>query len=55
MTALYIMIPLALLLAFIGLGAFIWSVRRGQMDDLDTPAYRVLFDDDGETEGRDSV
>ena len=26
--------------------AFIWAVRGGQMDDLETPGQRVLFDDD---------
>jgi cbb3-type cytochrome oxidase maturation protein len=27
------------------LGAFIWSVRSGQMDDDYTPSVRILFDD----------
>jgi cbb3-type cytochrome oxidase maturation protein len=27
------------------LGAFIWSVKNGQLDDLETPAYRILLDD----------
>jgi cbb3-type cytochrome oxidase maturation protein len=25
--------------------AFLWAVRRGQYDDLTTPAVRILFDD----------
>jgi cbb3-type cytochrome oxidase maturation protein len=25
--------------------AFIWATRRGQFDDLDTPAIRALHDD----------
>jgi len=25
--------------------AFIWAVRRGQYDDLETPSVRILFDD----------
>jgi len=26
--------------------AFVWAVRRGQFDDLDTPAIDILRDDD---------
>jgi cbb3-type cytochrome oxidase maturation protein len=46
MSVIYIVLPLALVLAGIGLAAFIWSVRKGQYDDLDTPAIRMLHDDD---------
>lgn len=45
MTALYLVIPLALLVAGSAVGAFIWVVRSGQLDDCDTPARRILFDD----------
>lgn len=27
------------------LGIFIWWVRSGQADDLETPAHRMLFED----------
>ena len=46
MTALYLLLPLALLVAGAAVGAFIWSVRSGQLDDVDTPPHRILFDDD---------
>lgn len=46
MSVLYIAIPAALLLAIIGVAGFIWSVRGGQMDDLETPGIRPLLDDD---------
>jgi cbb3-type cytochrome oxidase maturation protein len=46
MSVLYLVIPIALVLAGTGLAAFLWAVRRGQFDDLDTPAVRMLFDDD---------
>jgi cbb3-type cytochrome oxidase maturation protein len=46
MSVIYIMIPLALVLAGAALAAFIWSIRKGQLDDLDTPPTRVLFDDE---------
>lgn len=46
MSALYIVLPLAL---FFAGGALIWFIiatKRGQFDDLETPARRILFDDD---------
>ena len=46
MSAIYIALPIALLLALAGVIAFIWSVRSGQMDDLETPALRILGEDD---------
>ncbi|MEM9065184.1 MAG: cbb3-type cytochrome oxidase assembly protein CcoS [Planctomycetota bacterium] len=49
MTVLFIVLPAALLLAAAAVGGFIWMVRTGQCDDLDTPAYRILFDDDGQS------
>ena len=42
----YIVLPLALVFAGIAVWAFIWAVRQGQLDDLDTPAARMLLDDD---------
>ncbi len=46
MTILYIALPVALMLAVASVLAFIWSVRSGQLDDLDTPPVRMLFDDE---------
>ncbi len=46
MIALYIVLPLALLIAGGAVAAFAWSVRSGQLDDLDTPPRRILVDDD---------
>jgi cbb3-type cytochrome oxidase maturation protein len=42
----YIALPIALLLALAGVIAFIWAVRSGQLDDLETPGLRILGDDD---------
>jgi cbb3-type cytochrome oxidase maturation protein len=42
----YIALPVALLLALAGVIAFIWAVRSGQLDDLETPGLRILGDDD---------
>ncbi|MDF1870672.1 MAG: cbb3-type cytochrome oxidase assembly protein CcoS [Phycisphaerales bacterium] len=46
MSVIYLMIPAALLLAALGVGAFIIAAKKGQFDDLDTPALRAVFDDD---------
>ena len=45
MSILFILVPVAAILAALAVAAFIWSVRRGQMDDLETPALRILTDD----------
>jgi len=45
-SAVYIALPFALLLALLFLAAFIWSVKSGQMDDLETPAHRILGEDE---------
>ena len=46
MNIFYLLIGVSLFAALIFLGAFIWAVRNGQFDDNDTPAKRMLFDDD---------
>ena len=46
MSVIYLLIPMALILAGGALAAFLWSVRQGQFDDLDTPPHRAVFDDD---------
>lgn len=46
MSILYVLIPLALLLLGIAVWVFFWAVSSGQFDDLDTPAMRVVMDDD---------
>jgi len=46
MAVLYIVLPLAIVLAAGAVWAFIWSAKSGQFDDLDGPAERILHDDD---------
>lgn len=46
MTVLYIVLPVALVLAGLFLAGFLWAIRGGQMDDLSTPSVRMLFDDE---------
>jgi len=51
METIFVLLPLALLIAAIAVGFFIWAARTGQFDDLETPAVRILFDDE-EPRGR---
>ncbi len=53
MSILYLLIPLALLLLGGAVWAFFWAVGSGQFDDLDTPAMRVVMDDDTKPRGDD--
>jgi cbb3-type cytochrome oxidase maturation protein len=46
MNILYVLIPLALVLLGGAVWAFFWAVSAGQFDDLDTPAVRIILDDD---------
>ena len=47
MNAIFLMLPVSLLLALIFLIAYVWSVRSGQYEDTETPSLRVLADDAG--------
>ena len=42
----YLVLPLSLLLVLAAVVAFMWAVRSGQLDDLETPGARILSDDD---------
>jgi cbb3-type cytochrome oxidase maturation protein len=46
MNVLVFMIPIALMLGLLGLGAFLWSLNTGQFDDIDGAEYRVIADDE---------
>lgn len=46
MNLLIFLIPVALGLGLLGLGAFLWSLRTGQYEDPEGAAERILQDDD---------
>jgi len=46
MEVLYLLIPIAVLIAGGIVWALLWAVRSGQFDDLEGPAHRILMDDD---------
>ncbi len=46
MESIYLLVPISVILVFVIAIAFWWSVRSGQFDDLEGPAFRVLMDDE---------
>ncbi len=46
MEVMYWLIPVALLLLIVAISAFTWAVKSDQYSDLESPAYKILFDDD---------
>ena len=46
MNGLAVLIPIALGLGMFGLVAFFWALKRGQFEDLDGAAARILIDDE---------
>lgn len=46
MNIIYLAIPMAIVLGSLFLGGFLWAVMKGQYDDVETPAYRILLEDD---------
>jgi cbb3-type cytochrome oxidase maturation protein len=45
MSVIFVVLPVALLLGAAAVGGFVWATKRGQFDDLETPALRALHDD----------
>jgi cbb3-type cytochrome oxidase maturation protein len=46
MPGLLFMLPIAIGIALIFLGFFLWSVRNGDYEDMEMPAYKMTFDQD---------
>ena len=44
MNILLMLLPISLVLLALAIAAFAWAVRKGQFDDLDTPALDILDD-----------
>jgi len=42
----YALVMLSVVLVGFSVWAFFWAVRNNQFDDLDTPAFSILEDDD---------
>lgn len=46
MEVVFLLLPLALLIALGFLAAYVWAVKNGQFNDTSTPAYRILLDEE---------
>ena len=45
MSVIFLVLPLALLIVGVAVWAFVWAAKRGQYDDLETPAIRAVQDE----------
>jgi len=50
MAILLVLVPISLVLLGLAVWAFVWAVRGGQYDDLDTPAIDILRNDSADAE-----
>lgn len=48
MDVLIYLLPIALMLGILGLGAFVWALKSGQFDDPEGAANRILLDDEND-------
>jgi cbb3-type cytochrome oxidase maturation protein len=55
MEIMFLLVPVSVVLVFIIGALFWWSLRHGQFDDLEGPAYRILMDDDTPPKSGDTV
>lgn len=46
MSILLLLIPISLMLLAVAISFLVWGIKSGQYDDLDSPAHRILFDED---------
>ena len=46
MSVIYIVMPIAFVLAAAAVAGFIWAARQGQFDDLESPSIRVAIDNE---------
>ena len=46
MNILVVLIPMALAMGALGLGAFLWSMKTRQFEDIEGASWRVILDDD---------
>ena len=53
MDILPLLIAISIVVAIAVAGIVVWAVRSDQFDDLDTPAVRILTDDDEPPSPRD--
>lgn len=51
MNIIFLLAPFSVLLGLMAVGAFVWTLRSGQYDDIEGDAARILIDDDADPDG----
>lgn len=51
MSIIFVLLPLSLLLGVVFLSGYFWSIKNDQFEDLDTPAVRILADEESRDGG----
>ena len=46
MNIIFLLAPFSVLLGLLAVGAFVWTLRSGQYEDIEGAAARILIDDD---------
>lgn len=46
MNIIFLLAPFSVLLGLAAVGAFVWTLRSGQYEDIEGAAARILIDDD---------
>ncbi|TLX77567.1 cbb3-type cytochrome oxidase assembly protein CcoS [Labilibacter sediminis] len=54
MNILYLLVGVSLCAALFFLGLFIWAVKSGQYEDIYSPSVRILFDDEDNSDSKQS-
>lgn len=49
MSVLYVALPVAIMMGGLGVYACVRCIRSGQFDDLESPAVRMLIEDEDDT------
>jgi len=52
MDVIYTLIPSMIIIGLILVGILIWAVKRGQYEDLEGDAHRILLDEDDAMMGK---
>jgi len=46
MDIIYVLVPLSILLIALAITVLFWAIKNGQFEDMDSPAHKILFDDE---------
>lgn len=50
MNIIYLLLPIALIIVAIIIWLFLWAIKSDQFEDMEGPAYKILMDDDKQTD-----